>query len=143
MNPPVQQALPHPPNQPQRPVVIYLTDSSDSDSEEEEEVPSVPPKLLIRGRLASLDAIVRSVDGLLDRNLLDFFLYDPNAQRLNWRVTLEAFQQIVAAREQRPADTVSEEHWWDSFGNEYRFSNGDAETDHYPNEEGGQSSAES
>ena len=143
MNPPVQQALlPHPPNQPQRPVVIYLTDSSNSDSEEEEEAPPVPPKLLIRGRLAR-DDDTQSVDGLLNRNLLDFIVYDPNAQRLNWRITLEAFQQIVAAREQRPADTVSEEHWWDSFGNEYRFTNGDAETDNYQNEEVGQSSAES
>ena len=74
-------------------LVIYLTDSSDSeeeeeDSEEEEEAPAAPPaEVIVLTRYIWRGANWRArfqapyvIDGTLDRNLLDYILYNPVSQ---------------------------------------------------------------
>ena len=136
----IKSYMNQPPQQPQSRVVIYLTDS---DSEEEDEEPvAVPPapvappparrhpvrpKFYLPGRLAR-EEDTESVDGLLDRDLLDFILYNPDSRYLNWRLDWEAYHQILIARSQSPGDSNTE-GWWTSVEEEYNSLNEDKTSD--------------
>ena len=111
-------------------LVIYLTDSSDSE-EEEEEAPVAPPaepfvltRYIWRG--ANWRARFQApyvIDGTLDRNLLDYILYDPVSQYRSYSLTLEAYHQILDAQRQEGGEptfsweTIQEEYY-DAFGDE-------------------------
>ena len=113
-------------------LVIYLTDSSDSeeeeeDSEEEEEAPVAPPAEVIA--IDQFRHIWRGtnwrtqfqapyvIDGiLLERNLLDYILYDPLSQYRSFSLTFAAYQQLLNAQQQEGGEPTFS---WESIEGEY------------------------